>query len=201
MADADALACGPLRQERADSFVDDKIPIFISVGKIYTSDQQATINLLFDYLDQGGCLPVTLDRVIWDPSDPVRAIYALMRRCSGALVIAFPRFLYHDAQEFPDLPAPTPLGDRLVPTIWNQIEAALAYTLKLPLLSVVDARMHHEALLNPAHSAYNIVTMDMSMSWDELPAEVVGALDTFVRLARKKKRPSKAVWLNDVIRP
>jgi len=53
-----------------------------------------------------------------------------MQECAGTAVIAFERMHFAEGVEFRGSPKQKPLEDVSVPTIWNQIEAAMAYTFR-----------------------------------------------------------------------
>lgn len=131
---------------------------------------------------------MTLDRAQWDYDDPLRAVLGLMRQCAGVVVLAFPRYAYHAVIEFPDSTSQRQLGDWLTPTMWNQIEFALAYTLGLPLVAVMDERMNGEPLLTATYAAYHVATVDMNASVDALPEQAVDALARFAQQVRAKSR-------------
>lgn len=58
----------------------------------------------------------------------------------------------------------------------------------MSLISLVDNRMHHEALLNPKHKAYHVVSFDLTTCQLHLPDEVEVAIAAFLRAVQKHYR-------------
>lgn len=83
-----------------------------------------------------------------------------MNECSGTVVVAFERLFVEDGFEFrggPDEEAVRSVG---VPTPWNQIEAAMAYVLKHPILVITEKGLRGGGLI------------DRGYDWYVLPVEV-----------------------------
>ncbi len=155
------------------------LTVFISLGRSASDAHIRFVRLIYAELASRQLAPVVLDRSGWTSDDPLRAIHDLMRGCSGVMIIALPRFEYESVIEFPDSDKPIVHGARMVPTLWNQIEASLAYTMKLPLISLVDNRLYTEALLTPKHTSYNVVTFDLQACQGELPPYIGEHLSSF----------------------
>jgi hypothetical protein len=80
-----------------------------------------------------------------------------LESCAGAVIIAFERT---HVSEGVDRGRPVPenaLRDRALTTVWNQIEAAMAYTLGRPLLVIVEEGLVSEGLLGARN--------DWSVQW------------------------------------
>ena len=84
----------------------------------------------------------------------MRAVTKLMDRCSGAVVIALERYRFPEGIERPGSDLATPLSNTSLPTASNQIEAAMAYGRKLPLLVVVDKQLRCDGLLEKGNDWY-----------------------------------------------
>jgi hypothetical protein len=77
-----------------------------------------------------------------------------MNECEGAVVIALERFRFPDGEERPGTAHQQTLTDVSLPTPWNQIEAAMAYSRGLPLLVVVDHKLRSDGLLEVGNDWY-----------------------------------------------
>jgi hypothetical protein len=77
-----------------------------------------------------------------------------MQACAGTIVVAFERLHITDGVELRGHAAPIPLADVNLPTVWNQIEATMAYTLGQPLLAIVEAGLRDEGLLEQGYDWY-----------------------------------------------
>jgi hypothetical protein len=77
-----------------------------------------------------------------------------MRECAGTAVIAFERLHFDTGVEFRGAAKEKRLENVAFPTVWNQIEAAMAYTLGHPLLVVVQNNLCDEGLLEGRYDWY-----------------------------------------------
>ncbi|WP_313800985.1 hypothetical protein [Sphingobium sp.] len=71
----------------------------------------------------------------------------LMDRCSGAVVVAVERYWFNEGIERRGGAKERRLSTVSLPTSWNQIEAAMAYSRGMPLLVIVDERLRCDGLL------------------------------------------------------
>lgn len=121
--------------------------IFVSVGTGLNPDQEAFVGAIESRLTALGLKPCTIGRNTFSTDAPLQAVAHLMERCAGAVVIALERYRFNDGVERPGSAKEKPLGPVSLPTTWNQIEAAMAYGRGLPLLVLVDERLHRDGLL------------------------------------------------------
>lgn len=156
------------------------IPIFVSVGRHYKSEEAVLTGRVSDALREFGAEPLTLPREQWNRRSPLQAISRLMRQCDGVLVIAFTRMRYEAGYEWPDSPQQASVGVRDVATVWLHIEAALSFAYGLPTLVLTERRLHAEGLLNPKHEEYRAVEYDLMACQDRLPDYIREALRAFV---------------------
>jgi hypothetical protein len=158
-----------------------RLPVFISIGRVGSAEQRNCVGVIFAALRRHGLEPRELPGADWTDRNPAEPILDQMSRCSGAVVIALPRIRVVTGYEWPGTPYQTGIDDRQLPTVWLQIEAALAVASRLPLLSLVDREVHAEGLLNPRHSALHAVYFDATSSQDRLNDVVMDELRDFAR--------------------
>jgi len=91
---------------------------------------------------------------------PLKTILEVMQGCSGTIVIAFERFHFEQGVEFPGGSEEIQQKNIHLPTVWNQVEAAMAYTLGQPLLAIADSKLRGEGLLEDGY--------DWFVKWLEL---------------------------------
>jgi hypothetical protein len=77
-----------------------------------------------------------------------------MNNSAGALVIALERVAVKDGFECGGPPAGTQIANEAIATPWNQIEAAFAYSLGLPLLVIREDTVRAEGLLEGRYDWY-----------------------------------------------
>src|SRR6476660_9625918 len=110
------------------------IRVFVSVGRTSTPQQQTFVESIEAHMIERGLLPQALGRNYWSSQQPLTAVHELMRQCAGAAIIAFERLRIDRAVDRRGSDAEKVMTDFGLPTVWNQIEAAMAYTRGLPLL-------------------------------------------------------------------
>jgi len=83
-------------------------------------------------------LPQTVGRTFFSSKQPLVAIKELMHECAGSIIMAYERTHLVEAIDKRGSPQEARLQGLNLPTVWNQIEATMAYTLGHPLLVVVE---------------------------------------------------------------
>jgi hypothetical protein len=123
------------------------LSVFMSVGRTSTSQQEAFVSAIEQYLKVQGLTPRALGRTDFSSEQPLKFVAEVMRQCSGTVIIAFERRHVLKAVEMRGSENPVTMENANLPTVWNQIEAAQAYTLGQPLLVIVERSLHSEGLL------------------------------------------------------
>jgi hypothetical protein len=77
-----------------------------------------------------------------------------MDKCLGAVVIALERSFFASGTERRGGPKEFALTNVKLPTPWNQIEAAMAYSRGLPLMVIVESGLKSEGLLERGYDWY-----------------------------------------------
>lgn len=122
--------------------------IFVSCGPDCAA-HEAFVAAIERRLQLLGFEPRTVGRQtggVWQPLPDARR---LIGRCDGAVVIAFERTRILQGIEkphAPDAPQPAPLGS--LPTVWCQLEAAMAYAKDVPILVLVDEGVKRQGMLS-----------------------------------------------------
>jgi hypothetical protein len=125
--------------------------VFLSSGRTETPQQDAFVNAVIQCLQDEGFEVV---RALWSSEQPLKPIWRKLKECAGTTVIAFERLHFEAGVEFRRSTKERPLRDTSVPTVWNQIEAAMAYTLNHPLFVVVEEGLREEGLLEGRYDWY-----------------------------------------------
>ena len=91
--------------------------------------------------------PHTLERNEWSSVQPLMAVREQMQQCSGTAVVAFERMRIEAGRDHRGHDRDEPLNKESLPTVWNQIEATMAYSLDHPLLVMAERGLRSEGLL------------------------------------------------------
>jgi hypothetical protein len=163
------------------------VNIFVSVGTGLNSAQETFVAAVEARLRAIGLTPMTIGRNTFSADAPLKAVVSLMDRCTGTVVIALERYRFSGGVERRGSEKERLLGETGFPTAWNQIEAAMAYSRKLPLLVLVDEELRCDGLLEKGNDWY---VLELPVSPEALNnAEFTGLLDSWSKRLEMKATP------------
>ncbi|MFJ2991821.1 hypothetical protein [Pandoraea sp. NPDC087047] len=128
--------------------------VFVSVGGTATVQQETFVRAVEDRLRAEGLIPYTVGRNTFGSDSPLKTVVDLMNECSGTVVIALERKYFPSGLEKRGGSEEVPITNVILPTPWNQIEAAMAYSRGHPLLVIVERGIRAEGLLEPGFDWY-----------------------------------------------
>jgi hypothetical protein len=132
--------------------------IFLSVGRTYTDAQETFVRRIEDHLRAHGLVPQTVGRSYFSSQQPLKAIDILMNECVGSVVVALERTFIAQAVDRRGSPKESVAANVYLPTVWNQIEAAMAYVRGHPLLVLLEDGLKPEGLLEKGYDWYVLTT-------------------------------------------
>ena len=148
--------------------------IFLSVGRTATDEQEAFVREVELLLQEHDLTPHNLGRSDYSAEKPLKAIEELMDRCAGSVIIAFERLFVEAGVDRRGSADARTLASEGVTTVWNQIEAAMAYVKRKPLLVIMEKGIVQQGLLS--HGA-DWHVQQVSLDPKELrSAETIGRL-------------------------
>lgn len=122
--------------------------IFLSVGATYLPEQETFVRAFEEFLSQNGCQRLTVGRGNYGAKQPILQIRELMDSADAVVVLAFTRIVVTRATEKPgSLDKKEIKKATNYPTIWNQLESAMAFGLRRPLMVIIEKGLHQEAML------------------------------------------------------
>jgi hypothetical protein len=157
----------------------DKPKVFMSVGTTGTKLQKEAADNIFAVLEASGLSPRQMERNEWSSEQPLRAIRRVIEECNGAVIVAFTRYQFPTGLERGKNDSDIVLGDTRFPTVWNQIEAALAYGRGLPLLVICENGLRDDGLLESKY--------DWKVFWTDFRPEELRS-DRFAGFVQSWKR-------------
>jgi hypothetical protein len=128
--------------------------VFISVGRTSTPEQEEFVYSFEQFLIGNGFTPRTVGRTDFSSLQPLKFIKQLMKQCSGTVVIAFERIHIQGGLERRGSGTKTVIRNENIPTVWNHIEAGMAYVLGHPLLVIAEQGLRIEGVLESDHDWY-----------------------------------------------
>lgn len=138
--------------------------VFVSVGSTRTPQQSAFRDAVFDELRRNGLDPHTPDQTDHTSDAPLKAVYQELQQSSGTVILAFSRIQIVKGYEMAaDGESSTrSFNDRAIATPWNHVEAALAWTMKHPMLVLREDSIVPSGLLERSVGDF----------WDDLEVAV-----------------------------
>jgi hypothetical protein len=125
----------------------DKPKVFISVGSNGSQLQRDATETIFSVIAATGLSPRQMEKNEWSSEQPLRAIRRVISECHGAVIVAFTRYEFTSGIERGKNDSTISLGATHFPTVWNQIEASLAYGRDIPLLIICENGLKEDGLL------------------------------------------------------
>lgn len=165
--------------------------IFVSVGSTANPAHEAFVRAVEDRLRAEGLVPLTVGRNYFTSDSPFVGVNKLMDDCRGVVVIALERIHVDRATEKRGSPAQSDLRDVKLATPWNQIEAALAYSRRLPLLVLVEEGLRQDGLLERGFDWYVLSTAITPAALST--PEFNGVLASWTRKLQSAPAPAPAV--------
>lgn len=173
-----------------------ELNVFVSVGGTATESQEAFVRAVEDRLRTEGLIPHTVGRNTFSSDAPLKAVTELMDKCSGTVVIALERAYFPSGIEKRGGSQEAPVSEVKLPTPWNQIEAALAYSRNHPLMVIVENGLKSEGLLERGNDWYvqSVRPEASALSTSEFTGVLANwkqKLSTAPKTARVSKIPSE----------
>ena len=129
----------------------DKKSVFVSMGFPYTEPQKEFRAALHDLLRSCGVEPRIMNYTDFPKGNPAKDVSAVMGQCHGVVVVAFERTYFESGIEKKQQEA---LKSIRYTTPWNQIEAAMALALKLPIFVLIEPGLRQEGLIDRGFDWY-----------------------------------------------
>jgi hypothetical protein len=175
--------------------------VFVSVGRTFNAEQEAFVSAVEQCLTRNGMVARTVGRTSFGAAKPLKQIENLMHTCQGVVVIALARMHIEKGIDRSGGSDERRLDGIKLPTVWNQIETAMGYSLGKPLLVIMEQGVHREGLLDLNHDWYvQRVSLDVaSLSTPEF----CGVFDDWKRLvqaSRGRRIPLDDITVWDLLR-
>lgn len=138
--------------------------VFISKGSAATVEQRQFVDAILDTFKTIGLDPRIMNENEWSHEQPLKAINKVISECDGAVIIAFTRTFFAEGKEFKKDKI-IDLKDVSLPTTWNHIEGALAYSYNLPILVIAENGLKSEGLIEKGY--------DWTVYWTDLNIDTV----------------------------
>ena len=146
-------------------------PVFVSRPTWVVPEHRAGLEYFKNLLSACGLEPRSIGVTDRPGLSPLEEVIRLMKLCFGAIVLGIPQIeIQLGTVKGEQIRSPLSLG-----TEWNHIEAALAYSLNMPVLVIHDATVGR-GIFDPGAANAFIYTVEFSSAIWPLTDEVSGAM-------------------------
>ncbi|HEV7508492.1 MAG TPA: hypothetical protein VGS07_26665 [Thermoanaerobaculia bacterium] len=112
-----------------------KIPVFVSSPTSLSIEQAASRAVIVKLLSDNGLESRSLGQTDYPTELPLREVLTIARRCSGGVILGFEQIRADAGIKKPGTPKEAAITTPVsFPTPWNQLEAGILFSLRLPLL-------------------------------------------------------------------
>jgi len=162
-----------------------RIPAFLSVGVTHNEFQRIYAEKLINSLHEQGIILETLGRSFYSIKSPLDPIQKKMNEVFGAVILCMER--YHSIE---GIYKEGSLEEMIVknqffPTVWNHIEAAMAYQNKLPLLIMKEDKLISEGMLDSGIHQWTIVRINPKDPNEILRYPIKGFIESWIEEVKK----------------
>lgn len=112
--------------------------IFLSMPTELSEKETETVHKISEVLKCRGIKLRTIGVTDFTNETPMEAIKEIMEQCTGAIILGFTQIKVEKGIKKPETKKEMALECYNIATPWNQIEAAMAYMLDLPLFIIKD---------------------------------------------------------------
>lgn len=112
--------------------------IFLSRPNTYDPVYNSTVKALTNFLEKRGLTPVTIGSTVFPNEMPILTIKQEMKNCSGIIILGLPQLLIENCIQKKNTNGEKKILDKEYPSVWNQIEGAMAYMFDLPIMIIAQ---------------------------------------------------------------
>ena len=147
--------------------------VFISVGHLLSPVQQQLLSQVDALLVKHGKHSVTIGRPTLQ-QQPLTLIRDIITETQGTIAIAFVRLKVSVGTEYPGTDFAQHIAPRSLPTVWNQIEAAMTLQAQHPLLILCEEGVTPAGIIDPA--IFPVVPFSLNLTSHSLSDSIVSAM-------------------------
>ena len=130
-----------------DKQPDGRTSVFISAERSGRDDYDRFVEGLVTILASFGVRGRNIHLSENSPKSNLIASRSALQECSGIIVVAFPRKSLGSGEDRPASARKRVIPWAKLPSAWNQVEAAMAYQLELPIFVIAEKEFYREGLL------------------------------------------------------
>lgn len=148
--------------------------IFLSRPTWVGPEYEQGLELFIRYLTDSNFSPRTLGTTDYPTQSPLDEVILLMQQCKGAIILGYPQIFVESGRiKNETIDSPISLG-----TEWNHIEAALAYSLNIPILVIHDLNVSRGIFCRGTINSFLYSTDLKNPNWF-MENDILGALKTW----------------------
>jgi hypothetical protein len=112
-----------------------KVPVFVSAPTSLSPKQQQTRDDLWALLENENLEQRALGKSDYPTDLPLREVYTIAKHCAGGVILGFSQYVAERGIHKPGtIDEKSEIANRIFPSPWNQLEAGILFSLRLPLM-------------------------------------------------------------------
>ena len=111
-----------------------RIPVFVSSPTLLSDNQDVVRKYITGLLTSEGLEPRTLGSSDFGIDFPLKEVHSLAKHCSGGVILGFKQMIADNLIVKPGTSHQARVKEASFPTPWNNLEAGVLFTLRLPLV-------------------------------------------------------------------
>ena len=111
-----------------------KIPVFVSAPTNLSRQQQTSYERIVHLLDRENLERRALGRSDYPTEYPLKEVHMIARRCAGGIILGYAQSFAKQLEVKPGTRERAVHKNVKFPTPWNQLEAGILFSLRLPLM-------------------------------------------------------------------
>lgn len=150
--------------------------IFLSRPTWIDPQHESGLKGFICFLQAHGLNPRTIGTTDFPNESPMDEVIKLMKHCTGAVILGYPQIVAKSGEV-----KGAPIKEAIsLGTEWNHIEAALAYSLHIPLLVIHDTTVSRGIFDRGTLNSF-IYSVDLSVPTWSTSDSVTGALNSWIK--------------------
>ena len=173
------------------------INVFISIGNNEINKQDVFRENIFKILREYNLKPIALGITEYQADYSLTGLKKTIQNCYGAVIIALERIYFSKGIEKRNSPKALDLKNQIIPTVWNQIEATLAFSLDMPILVITEEGARQEGLIDKKFVDWTVLTVPLEENVTDTK-DLRGNINQFAEKAQEFKLKTDQIKAKDL---
>ena len=164
-----------------------KIPVFVSAPTDLNPDQDVTYQYLLERLKEENLERRALGKSDYPTEYPLKEVMLIARHCAGAVILGFNQMSASKVVVKPGTEEEKRLPAAKFPTPWNNLEAGMLFSLKLPMMVFREEGISGGVFDNGVTDVF-VHTLPLGSDLESEKEQIKAAIQIWVSKVRERYR-------------